>query len=866
MHSIQIRGARVHNLKNVHLDIPHGRLVVITGPSGSGKSSLAFDTLFAEGQRQYIESLSLYSRQYLHRLERPDVDSIEGLAPTICVDQRAGRANPRATLGTSTEIHDYLRLMFARLGVAYCPRCQSEIRRQTPAEIEREWLSLPEGSKLMVLAPLGQGEAREETTEAFLERARKAGFVRLYLDGQLIDIDRFSLEEAASASTIDAVVDRLVVRPGAETRLAESLQVALRFGEGTVAAAWQAPGGGADPGAPGAWNYCRMTTIFACPKCRTRYEELTPRTFSFNSPYGACTTCSGLGFTAEANGIRAGAAVCPDCRGGRLNEQARNVRVGGKTLPELAAMPLGNALEFVGTLEFPPHQFPIARPLVEEITRRLQFLISLGLDYLSLSRPTDSLSGGERQRARLGSGLGSSLVGACYILDEPSVGLHPRDNDRLIGALTGLRDLGNTLVVVEHDAMLMRAADWLIDMGPGAGAEGGQVLIEGPPAQLAREGDTATCQVLRNENHHGPRARRSLQGAAMLRLTGATTHNLKNVNVEIPLGRFVCVSGVSGSGKSSLVLETLAPAVLQAARLGDVLDGDDAETDALMSRATDASYTSLSGAESLARVVQARPGAAASSARSNPATYLGVFDEIRKLFAATREARQRGFRASRFSPSDAQGRCPECRGLGKTVVEMNFLPDLTLICPLCRGARFNRQTLLPRFRGKNIAEVLAMTVRQAAGFFDSFVKIAGPLFRIEQIGLGYLPLGQPADTLSGGEWQRLRLAKELSAAPAGPALFLFDEPTTGLSSADVARLISVLQELVNQGHSVLAIEHNLELIVAADWVIDMGPEGGDAGGRIVVAGTPEQVAACPSSVTGRFLRPLLGYGRGQGVE
>ena len=925
---IRVRGARVHNLRNINLDIPRDKLVVITGPSGSGKSSLAFDTLFAEGQRQYIESLSVYARQFLHQLERPDVDLIEGLQPTISIDQRAGSRNPRSTVATVTEIYDHLRLLMARVGEVFCYQCGAPIRQQTPEQIVDTLIALPEGTKAILLAPLVRGR-KGQHVEIF-EAIRKAGFVRARVDGEVYDLD--SLPELAPRKnhTIEAVVDRLVLRESVRPRLAESIQLSLRHGEGLVAVTYLLPGASPADG----WLETLYSTEHSCPKCLLSYEELEPRTFSFNSPYGACPVCEGLGSqlafdpdlvapdatlslaagaiapwrnatpaaaerhrkllgplgsneakwnepletlkpkdraalfdgdgrdfpgvialleheyeSAKTDAARTrldafrGELVCPACRGARLRPEARSVRVGGKAIHEITALPVDAARQYFAGLEFDAQQSPIATPVVTEIMSRLDFLVQVGLDYLSLDRPADTLSGGELQRIRLATGIGSGLVGVCYILDEPSIGLHPRDNGRLIEALRNLQNQGNSVLVVEHDEAIMHEADHLIDVGPGAGLHGGQIVAQGRPAEIEQAEQSITGRYLsgRMAIDVPAKRRRTSQRKAIV-LEGATANNLKSVSASFPLGALVCVTGVSGSGKSSLVQETLARAVGR--RLGTP-------------GPKPGPHASLRGVSQIDKLVEIDQSPIGRTPRSNPATYTGLFDEIRQVYATTREARLRGYKSGRFSFNVKGGRCEECQGQGVRKIEMNFLPDLYVPCSECHGARFNRATLEIHYKGKSIAEVLDLRVDQAAEFFENFPAIRRMLAGLQEVGLGYLSLGQSSTTLSGGEAQRIKLAAELGRTDTGKTLYILDEPTTGLHFDDVRQLLGVLNRLVDLGNTVIVIEHHLDVIKSADWLIDLGPEGGAAGGHILSSGTPEEIAAIEGNATGRYLKPLL---------
>ena len=926
--SIRIRGARMHNLQNVDLDLPRDRLVVITGPSGSGKSSLAFDTLYAEGQRQYIESLSVHARQFLHQLERPDVDLIDGLQPTISIDQRAGSNNPRSTVATVTEIYDYLRLLYARLGEPTCFQCGTAIRQQSPEHILETLLGRPEGTRLMILAPRVRG--RKGRHKEVLEEIRKAGFLRARVDGAIIDVNEPPELVAQKTHHIEAVIDRIVVRDGVRPRLAESIQLAVKHGDGLVLASYEQRRRSGET----VWRDELFSTQYACPNCRLSYEELEPRTFSFNSPYGACPTCEGLGARVafdpdlilpdrqlslaggaiapwkglspgsmrkhrehlrpwleaaridaktplaewkpkqfeqflhgdekQFHGILAmlekeyettasepkrqrldafrGQVVCPQCKGARLRPEARAVLIAGRAIHQITAMTVVAARELLASLTFPEEHRPIAQPILGEIVARLAFLDNVGLEYLTLDRPAESLSGGELQRVRLASSLGSGLVGVCYVLDEPSIGLHPRDNQRLIETLENLEAQGNTVVVVEHDETIMRRADWLVDLGPGAGRHGGRIVAQGTPAQITADPNSLTGRYLAGIESIPVPPRRRIAVTRSISIEGVTTNNLKNVSVRFPLSALVCVTGVSGSGKSSLLNETLGRALIR--RLSGIAPKP-------------GPHTSLRGASQIDKLVQIDQTPIGRTPRSNPATYTGVFDEIRKVYANTRDARARGYKAGRFSFNIKGGRCEECQGQGQRRIEMNFLPDIYVPCSVCEGKRFNRQTLEIHYRGLSIADVLDLRVEDAVDFFQNFPAISRLLGCLQEVGLGYVTLGQSSTTLSGGEAQRIKLATELGRVDTGKTFYILDEPTTGLHFDDTKKLLVVLGRLVDLGNTVVVIEHNLDVIKSADWIIDLGPEGGDRGGEVVATGTPEQVIEIEGNSTGRFLRESL---------
>jgi len=928
---ILVQGARQHNLKNLTLRIPRDRLVVVTGLSGSGKSSLAFDTIYAEGQRRYVESLSAYARQFLDQMEKPDVDAIEGLPPTIAIHQRRGAFSPRSTVATATEIHDYLRLLYARVGTALCPKCGREIKPQKTDEIVAQVFALPAGTRLMVLAPLIRGQRGEHRD--VIRSIVADGFVRVRIDGQMYEVRDAPTLTKGQRHTIEAVVDRLVVKEAARARLTDSVDQALRLADGLVVVCHETDGGD--------WKNILYSEHYACPRCNVSIEELTPRLFSFNSPYGACPRCHGLGTylefdedlivpdaalslnqgalapwkhaprryrsfhaealarfvrefgadpdapfeklssrrrqlllhgTADASGDDGWRGVipalkhlyetshsiyvkrwlegfmseqpCPACGGSRLRPEARAIRVGDRSLPEVTAMSVDEAAAFFAALRLDGAKETIARQILLEIRNRLRFMQDVGIGYLTLDRTSDSLSGGEAQRIRLATQVGSGLVGVCYVLDEPTIGLHARDNHRLLGTLERLRDLGNTVLVVEHDEATIRAADHLIDMGPGAGEHGGEIIAAGTVQEIMASETSLTGRYLSNrETILVPPKRRRADLRRAVRLTGARENNLRNLSVAFPLGCLVCVTGVSGSGKSTLVTQTLVPALRR--RLYGT-------------REKPGAHQRLTGHERIDRVTEIDQTPIGRTPRSNPATYTKVFDLIRRVFAQTREAKVRGYGPSRFSFNVRGGRCEACQGQGLLKLEMHFLPDVYVTCRECHGTRFQRETLEITYRGKSIAEILDLRVSEALAFFENFPRIKEKLATLEDVGLGYLTLGQNSTTLSGGEAQRVKLASELGKRATGRTLYVLDEPTTGLHFADIRRLLDVLNRLVERGNTVLVIEHNFEIIKSADWVIDLGPEGGDAGGRLVVAGTPETVAAIAESHTGRYLAPYVG--------
>ncbi|HWQ38382.1 MAG TPA: excinuclease ABC subunit UvrA [Burkholderiales bacterium] len=938
MDAIRIRGARTHNLKNLSVDLPRNKLVVITGLSGSGKSSLAFDTLYAEGQRRYVESLSAYARQFLELMEKPDVDLIEGLSPAIAIEQKAASHNPRSTVGTVTEIHDYLRLLFARVGDPHCPDHGVRLAAQSVAQMVDHVASLPEETRLMILAPLLVGRKGENLD--LLEELRAQGFVRVRIDGQVYELDDVPRLARNKKHTVEIVIDRLKVRADMKQRLAESFETALRHAEGRAIAVEMDTG-----------KEHLFSARFACPVCSYSLPELEPRLFSFNNPMGACPRCDGLGtitfFDPErvvafpGLSLAAGAVKgwdrrnqfyfqmlaslaghygfdietpfeqlpehirqavlygsgkekirfvyigergnkyqrehafegilpnlerryketdspvvreelgkflatrpCPECGGSRLRREARHVLVGGRNIHEISLLPLRSAQQFFSELRLDGTRLAIADKIVREIVNRIAFLNDVGLDYLSLERSADTLSGGEAQRIRLASQIGSGLTGVMYVLDEPSIGLHQRDNGRLLATLKRLRDLGNSVIVVEHDFEAIMTADHVVDMGPGAGEHGGCVVAEGPPIAIAQHPESLTGQYLSGRRQIGiPPLRAAPDPARRLRITGARGNNLKAIALDLPVGLFVCVTGVSGSGKSTLVNETLYRAVAQR-----------------LYRSTEepAPFDDIQGLEHFDKVVNVDQSPIGRTPRSNPATYTGLFAPIRELFAGVQLARERGYGAGRFSFNVKGGRCEACQGDGVIRVEMHFLPDIYVPCDVCHGKRYNRETLEVRYKGRNIHDVLEMTVHQAREFFSAVPPVSRKLDTLIDVGLGYIRLGQSATTLSGGEAQRVKLALELSKRDTGATLYILDEPTTGLHFHDVELLLKVLHRLRDHGNTVVVIEHNLDVIKTADWVIDLGPEGGDGGGNIVAQGPPEDVAGHPDSHTGRYLREVLG--------
>lgn len=830
----------MHNLRDVDVDLPRNAFIVLTGVSGSGKSSLAIDTIFAEGQRRFLESLPAASRLALHQLPRPDVEAIHGLPPTVCIDQRQRPADRRSTLSTLTGIADFLRLLFARTGQAHCPDCGRPVSRQSSQAIVDQILRLEDRKKVMILAPWVRGKTGEHR-QAF-EEINQAGFVRARVDREVVDAADPPILVKTRRHEIEAVVDRIIIKDGIRDRLRESIDLALKHGGGSCLISWQE---GSE------WKDRLFSERFACPECERSFPELEPRSFSFNSPYGACPECNGLG-TVESNPDEE-PVTCPVCQGERLNAFSRAVTVAERTFGQVSNLTVAEALEFfenispVSATGDPSPQEETRRKIwnrtLPEIQRRLRFMMKVGLDYPTLHRSANSLSGGEFQRARLASCLGTGLRGVCYVLDEPTAGLHPLDTRRLIDTLTELRDQGNTVLVVEHDLECMRRADWLVDLGPGAGRAGGHLIANGTPEEVAKHPDSLTAAYLKKssprlEQTMAPSAPQEKTDASVLTLTGARRHNLKNVTLRLPFGRFTCVTGVSGSGKSSLISQTLVPAVRQVLQTGQIASKD---------------FDELEGWEAIQAIVEIDQSPLGRSAQSTPATFSGLWDEIRKLFAKTRESRIRGFKASRFSFNSRAGRCAECKGRGTQRVAMHFLPDVEIECPVCRGARFNRQTLHITFRGKSVADVLAMTVSEARDVFENFAKLHAMLSTFEEVGLGYLLLGQSAQTLSGGEAQRVKLATELTRPPDGQNLYVLDEPTLGLHPADVERLLQLLKRLADSGQTVVVVEHHEDVMAAADWIIDLGPKGGDQGGDIVAEGSPETIAGV-ASPTGEALR------------
>ena len=933
---IIIHGARAHNLKNIDITIPKNKLVVITGLSGSGKSSLAFDTLYAEGQRRYVESLSAYARQFLGQMDKPDVDSIDGLSPAISIDQKTTSHNPRSTVGTVTEINDFLRLLWARVGIPICPNDNIPITSQSPEQMVDRVLELPERTRLQILSPVVRD--KKGTQKKVFETIKREGFVRVQVDGETYDLDSVPELDKNKKHTVNVVIDRIIIKEGIRSRLFDSFESALRLSDGYAIA--DVIGGDPIP----------FSEQYACPICGFTVGELEPRLFSFNAPTGACPECEGLGLKLEVDidlvvpdrtktlkeraivpwnpissqyypqmleqfcksvgidmdtpfnklpkkqqqqilygngetpfhfhyendfgGIRdvdvpfegvinnisrryretnsdftreqmrkyMTELPCPVCHGYRLNQRALAVKIDGRNIGEVSALSISDSLEFFKSIKLSAQKNEIAKPILKEIIDRLTFMKNVGVEYLTLSRSARTLSGGEAQRIRLATQIGSNLSGVMYVLDEPSIGLHQRDNDRLIESLKAMRDLGNTLVVVEHDEDTMRAADYIVDIGPGAGENGGQVMAAGTPKQIMRSRKSLTGQYLSGKKFIPvPQERRGGNGKKIT-ITGAAENNLKDITVDFPLGEFICVTGVSGSGKSTLVNMILKRVLAQKLNNNSAKPGK---------------YKSISGVENIEKVINIDQSPIGRTPRSNPATYTGVFDDIRELFAQTNQAKMRGYTKGRFSFNVKGGRCEACRGDGIIKIEMNFLPDVYVPCEVCHGTRYNSETLEVEYKGKNIAEVLNMTVSEALEFFSAIPKIKRKLQTIEDVGLGYVHLGQPATTLSGGEAQRMKLAAELHRQSHGKSFYILDEPTTGLHMDDIKRLLAVLQRLVDAGNTVLVIEHDLDVVKSADWLIDLGPEGGAGGGNVVATGTPEQVAEVKGSYTGKYLKEML---------
>lgn len=838
---ITIRGARTHNLRDIHVEIPLGSFTTVSGVSGSGKSSLAFDTIHAEGLHRYLATVSPRTRELLQRLDRPDVDLIDGLPPTLGIEQRSRGPRRRTTLATVTDIYEYLRLLYARIGRLHCPTCGQPVSSQSRDAIVAQVLNLEQRSKVLVLAPV----VRQQTgTHAdVLTRITRDGFVRARIDGELIDLSSPPELVSASPHTIEVVVDRLVIKEGIASRVEESVDLALQVGQGQCIISHDDAG---------RWIDRLYSSQLACLACDVSFPSIEPGDFSFNSPRGACPTCHGLGAVPDPDASDEGSMIeCPDCHGQRLGLLPLSVLIGGISIGELTTMTAPQALDTVAgwlhsfaTESFAPDIAPIGRHVLPEIISRLQVLIDLGLDYLSLNRAGDSLSAGEFQRARLTACLGNQLTGVCYVIDEPTAGLHPTDTQRLVRTLLRLRDQGNTLIVVEHDLEVIRQSDHSIEIGPGAGTRGGQLIAACPPAELLNCEASVTGQQLRRRSAGLPQPGSSFQPQSILTLKGATLHNLKELSLDLPLKGLVCLTGVSGSGKTSLIMQTLVPAIQQKLGLGQKTAGP---------------FRSLLGTEHISRLVQIDQRPLGRSERSTPATYSGIWDEVRRVFAKTKESRLRGYSARRFSPQHSEGRCPRCAGRGSIDLDRKQLVDWSIRCPECGGRRFNPQTLAVRYRGASVADVLEMTLDDAASFFVNFPRLNRTLSVFQELDLGYLQLGQPAPTLSGGEAQRVKLATELWKSDAAlPTLFVLDEPTAGLHPADVGQMLQALRRLVQAGNSVVVIEHHLDLIAAADWVIDLGPGAGAAGGRIVAAGPPASIAACDDSLTGRALNAVFG--------
>ena len=831
---IRVKRAAQHNLKRIDVALPRNRLIVVTGPSGSGKSSLAFDTLFAEGQRRYIECLSAYARQFIDQMEKPEVESVEGISPSISIDQKTISTNPRSTVGTITEVYDLFRLLFARVGTPHCPSCGRVVASQTPEEIVRRVAADSAGAKVRVLAPVVKG--RKGEYQRLFDRLRKKGFLRARVNGVLRDLEDEIALEKNRKHTVEALVDTVRVGPDAGRRLAEAVAKALELSDGEVLVVDES----------GRERFFSLTLL--CPYCEVSLAELEPRNFSFNSPYGACPKCHGLGRLTARNEwgeVELTDDLCPDCGGARLKKESLSVRVGGRSIHEMGELPVRDLLAACARLEFPPAQAQVAGRILKEIRSRLGVCEELGMSYLQLNRTTSSLSGGEAQRVRLAAQVGSRLRGVLYVLDEPTIGLHQRDNGRLIGLLRSLRDEGNSIVVVEHDEQTIRAADHVLDLGPGAGESGGYKVAEGPPEAILASPGSLTAQYLRGEKSVPvPAARRKPAGWLVIRK--AREHNLKAIDARIPLAAMTAVTGVSGSGKSTLVYDILFKAL---------------ENRLHRARQRVGAHDRMEGAEGLDKAVAVDQRPIGRTPRSNPATYTGLFAALRDLMARTPEARMRGYASGRFSFNVAGGRCEDCEGAGVKKIEMHFLPDVFVTCDRCEGRRYNKETLAVTYKGKSIADYLAMTVDDAYELLKAHPQLKRKLATLKRVGLGYIRLGQPAPTLSGGEAQRIKLTKELGRRSTGRTLYLLDEPTTGLHFDDVRKLLEVLSELAELGNTVVIVEHNLEVIKYCDYIIDLGPEGGEEGGRIVAQGTPEEVAAAARSHTGRYLRNVLDGGR-----
>ena len=947
---IIIKGAKEHNLKNINLEIPRDKLVVITGLSGSGKSSLAFDTLYAEGQRRYVESLSAYARQFLGLMEKPDVELIEGLSPAISIDQKTTSKNPRSTVGTVTEIYDYIRLLYARIGIPYCPNCGKKIEKQTIDQIVDSIMNIEEGTKIQVLAPIIRGRKGEFVK--LLQGYQKEGFVRARIDGETVELTDDLQIDRKKKHNVEIIVDRLVIKEEIRSRLTESIEIALKHANNTVMINIPNKTVGADGSARHKNENILYSTNYACPDCDISFEELSPRMFSFNNPFGACPSCAGIGYLMKMDedliipdknktlydGVKAfGASTmkktetmakmyfesiakhygvdisvpikklprdfldkilygtgdeeidfeyvspsgirkfktpfegviptlerrysetksqgmrdfyeyymsesdCPECKGARLKKESLAVRIGSKNIKELTDMPVNEIKKYINSLKFTPKEEMISNQIIKELNKRLQFLMDVGLEYLTLSRSAGTLSGGEAQRIRLATQIGSALTGVLYILDEPSIGLHQRDNNKLIATLKKLRDLGNTVLVVEHDEDTMLAADQIIDIGPGPGVHGGRIMAQGTAEEVMQVEDSITGQYLSKRKQIKVPEKRRKPKRECIEVVGAKEHNLKNINVKFPLGVFTCVTGVSGSGKSTLVNDVLYKTIARELNGAKEKPGKCKE---------------IKGLENIDKIINIDQSPIGRTPRSNPATYTGVFDYIRDLFAETKEAKLRGYEKGRFSFNVKGGRCEACQGDGIIKIGMHFLPDVYVPCEVCHGKRYNSETLQVKYKGKTISDVLDMTVEESLEFFKNLPRIKQKIQTLYDVGLGYIKLGQPSTTLSGGEAQRVKLATELSKKPTGKTLYILDEPTTGLHIADVHKLVDILQRLVDTGNTIIVIEHNLDLIKTADYIIDLGPEGGDAGGTIVQVGTPEQIIRNEKSYTGQFLRKFL---------